>query len=46
MEHYYDQYAKQHVNLRKILDEIFYEGGCISPHFRLFCWFPRYLELY
>ena len=42
----FDQYDQSNVELKKLLDGIFYEHGRVRPHERLLCWFPKYLEFY
>ena len=39
-------YSKEDVNLKPILDDLFFEHGRIRPHERILCWFPKYLHLY
>ena len=42
----YDEYDQSEVNLRSLLDRVFYTNGRIRPHERILCWFPKYLQLY
>ena len=46
IETVYDKYDDGDVELKKLLDGIFYEHGRIRPHERILCWFPKYLEFY
>ena len=46
IEQVFDKYDNGDVELKKLLDGIFYEHGRIRPHERILCWFPKYLEFY
>jgi len=46
IEDVFDKYAQSQVELKKLLDGIFYQHGRIRPHERILCWFPKYLEYY
>ena len=46
IESVFDKYDNCDVELKKLLDSIFYEHGRIRPHERILCWFPKYLEFY
>lgn len=52
MEHNFDitqvycLYGKCNVNVKAILDDLFFENGRIRPHERILCWFPKYLEYF
>ena len=46
IESVFDKYDNCDVELKKLLDGIFYEHGRIRPHERILCWFPKYLEFY
>ena len=41
-----DEYDKSNVNLKALLDRIFFTNGRLFHHERILCWFPRYLELF
>lgn len=38
-------YSNVSVQLKSLLDDLFFEHGRIRPHERIMCWFPRYLQL-
>ena len=40
------RYAREEVDLKAILDDIFFEKGRVRPHERILCWFPKYVEYY
>ena len=46
IEKVFDKYDNNDVELKKLLDGIFYKHGRILPHKRILCWFPKYLEFY
>ena len=46
IEEVFDKYAQSQVELKKLLDGIFYQHGRIRPHERILCWFPKYLEYF
>ena len=41
-----DKYDKSSVELKILIDEMFYQHGRIRPHERILCWFPKYLEYF
>ena len=46
IETVYDNYDKSMVELKPLLDDLFYTHGRIRPHERILCWFPKYLEYF
>ena len=46
LESVYDEYYKEKIPVKQLLDEIFYDHGRIRPHERILVWFPKYLDLF
>ena len=43
-EKVWDEYDKSEVNLKQMLDRMFFTNGRLFHHERILCWFPKYLE--
>ena len=46
LETVFDKYDSSNVQMKTLLDDLFYEHGRIRPHERILCWFPKYLEYF
>ncbi len=45
MSSYFDEYAKESIDLQALLDKAFLTNGRLFHHDRILCWFPKYLQL-
>jgi hypothetical protein len=46
LEQVFDEFDKQAINLKALLDRIFLTNGRLFHHERILCWFPKYLSLF